>query len=152
MNIVVDANIVFSAILNSSGKIGQLIITGATYFNFYTINLLRDEISEHKSKIIDLTKFSEKQFQFVYQTVCSRIKFVDEVVLPASEISNAMVLVSDIDKDDSMYIALNNYLSSDLWTGDKRLIKGLRKKGYTRLITTNELFEIFLIKQIESNI
>lgn len=32
MKIVVDSNIVFSAILNSEGKIGNLLINGSKYF------------------------------------------------------------------------------------------------------------------------
>jgi len=44
MKIVVDSNIVFSAILNSQGKIAQLIINGSKYFSFFSVNLLKEEI------------------------------------------------------------------------------------------------------------
>lgn len=40
MKIVIDLNIVFSAILNTKSKIGQLIINGSKYFDFYTVGLL----------------------------------------------------------------------------------------------------------------
>ena len=51
MKIIVDTNIVFSAMLNSQGKIGQLIINGDKFFKFYTVGLLEEEIWNHKDKI-----------------------------------------------------------------------------------------------------
>lgn len=46
MKIVIDSNIVFSAILNTKSKIGQLIINGSQYFDYYTIGLLKTEIKK----------------------------------------------------------------------------------------------------------
>ena len=54
MKVVIDSNIVFSAILNSKSKIGQLIINGSKYFDFYSIGLLKDEIHKHKDKILQI--------------------------------------------------------------------------------------------------
>ena len=62
MKIVVDSNIVFSAILNTKSKIGQLIINGSKYFDFFTIGLLKEEIKNHKDKIIEVSKYSNDQF------------------------------------------------------------------------------------------
>ena len=42
MKIVVDSNIVFSAILNTRSNIGQLIINGSSHFDYYTIGLLKE--------------------------------------------------------------------------------------------------------------
>ena len=36
MKIVLDTNIIFSAVLNSSGKIGDLLLTSDDVFQFYT--------------------------------------------------------------------------------------------------------------------
>ena len=69
MKIVVDTNIVFSAILNTQGKIGQLIINGSKYFDFYSVGLLKDEIIEHKDKILHSTKFSQSQFTRTFQQI-----------------------------------------------------------------------------------
>jgi hypothetical protein len=40
VKIPINSNIVFSAILNSLAKIGQLIINGSRFFKFFTIVLL----------------------------------------------------------------------------------------------------------------
>jgi len=150
MKIVVDSNIVFSAILNTKSKIGQLIISGSRYFDFYSIGLLKEEIIKHKTKILELMGSSLIEFEETFQIVISRIKFVEEILLDDKEIYKAIDLVSGIDDNDAMFIALNNHLLASLWTGDKRLINGLKKKGYVRIITTDDLYEIYLNKQLKS--
>lgn len=147
MKIVVDSNIVFSAILNAQSNIGQLLINGSKYFDFYTIGLLREEIIRHKEKILRIAGFNEQQFFDTFQLITKNIKFVDEVLLSDEDIDKALDLVSDIDENDAMFIALNNHLSSNLWTGDKHLINGLRGKGYVRFLTSDDLYQLFLNKE-----
>jgi predicted nucleic acid-binding protein len=119
MKIVVDSNIVFSAILNSKSKIGQLIINGSQYFDFYTVGLLKHEIIEHSDKILKLTGFTQYEFNETFQLITSRIKFVDDILLTERDIDKAIDLVSGIDSNDAMFVALNNHLLANLWTGDK---------------------------------
>jgi len=146
MRIIVDSNIVFSAVLNSKGKIGQLIINGSKHFTFYTVGLLEKEIKTHKDKILKISGFSNEQFENVYQTVTGRIKFVDEILISDKCLSEAIDLVKDIDENDALFVALANHINAQLWTGDKKLARGLKRKGYTKLISTNELYEKFLAK------
>lgn len=148
MKIIVDSNIVFSAILNSQGKIGQLIINGSKFFKFYTVGLLKDEIEEHKDKILKISGFSKEQFIKSYQTITKRIIFVDAILISDKDLIKAIDLVAEIDENDALFVALTNYLNGKLWTGDKKLITGLKKKRYSKTITTNELYEQFLEKQI----
>jgi len=150
MKIVIDSNIVFSAILNTKSKIGQLIINGSKFFSFYTVGLLKDEIFEHRLKILELTGFTENQFNEIYQLIADKIRFVDVILLTDEEIAKATDLVSGIDIDDTIFVALNNHLLANLWTGDKHLINGLKKKGYTRLYTTEDLYQIYLLRQLKS--
>jgi predicted nucleic acid-binding protein len=86
MKIIVDTNIVFSAILNSQGKIGQLIINGSKFFTFYTVGLLKDEIGEHKDKILKISGFTNDQFIKSYETIIKRITFVDEILISDKEL------------------------------------------------------------------
>ena len=148
MNIVVDSNIVFSALLNSSGNIGQLIINGKNHFHFYSISLLKDEIINHKEKLLRLSGFSEHQFQSAFHFITSRITFINDFLIPYKMVDHALSLVKGIDENDVLFVALNNYLNARLWTGDKKLIFGLREKGYKKTISTEELFEIFIFKQL----
>jgi predicted nucleic acid-binding protein len=147
MKIIVDSNIVFSAILNSQGKIGQLLITGSKFFKFYTVGLLKDEIDQHKEKILKISGFTNEQFIKSFQTITKRIIFVDEILISDKDLLKALDLVAEIDENDTLFVALTNHLNGKLWTGDKKLILGLKKKRYSKTISTNDLYEQFLEKQ-----
>jgi predicted nucleic acid-binding protein len=149
MKIVVDSNIVFSAILNTKSKIAQLIINGSKYFDFYTVGLLKDEIIKHNDKILELTNYTQDHYNEAFHLITSRLVFVEDILLTDNDLNKAVHLVSDIDKNDALFVALTNHLLAVLWTGDKRLINGLKKKGYSRILTTEELYEIFLDKQLK---
>lgn len=150
MKIVIDSKIVFSAILNTQSKIGQLLINGSKYFEFYTVGLLRDEIFAHKDKIINSTQYSQDQFNEIFEIITNRIVFLDDILLNDNGLKEAVDLVCDVDNDDALFVALTNHLAADLWTGDKRLIVGLKKKGFSRILTTDEIYEIFLDKQLDN--
>jgi predicted nucleic acid-binding protein len=48
MRVVVDTNIVFSIILNTSSKLSRIILQPGSLFNFYSTEQLLREIEEHK--------------------------------------------------------------------------------------------------------
>jgi predicted nucleic acid-binding protein len=151
MKLVVDTNIVFSAILNSEGKIGQLIILGSPYFTFFSPSLLQQEIENHRNKILSISGFTSIQFEKTYNTIVRRIKFVDEILIPDKEIVKALALTADIDENDTLFVALTNQLRAKLWTGDKKLLNGLLLKRYSRILSTDQLYNIFLVKQSKQN-
>jgi len=122
MKIIVDTNIVFSAILNSQGKIGQLIINGSNFFAFYTVRLLKDEIWEHKDKILKISGLSSQQLTKSYETITKRITFVDENIISDKELLDAVDLVADIDENDALFVALTNHIKGKLWTGAKPFV------------------------------
>ncbi|MDR1406092.1 MAG: hypothetical protein LBI89_02680 [Prevotellaceae bacterium] len=47
-----------------------------------------------------------------------------------------------MDFDDFAFVALSMHLDARLWTGDRKLVNGLLQKGYSRLITTTDLWRI----------
>lgn len=68
MRVIVDANIVFSAILNTNGKIGDILINGGKRFEFVAPNFLRYEIKSHYTKLIKISgltidEIQESEFQ-----------------------------------------------------------------------------------------
>lgn len=80
--------------------------------------------------------------------VDTNIVFVDDILLNDNDLKDAAELVSDVDPDDTLFVALTNHLMANLWTGDKHLMIGLKKKGFSRILTTDEIYEIFLNKQV----
>lgn len=69
MRIVVDTNIVFSAILKSDSLISRIIINSGNRLNFYSTDLLKLEIEEHSQKLLKLSGLSitnlEKSISFI---------------------------------------------------------------------------------------
>lgn len=148
MKIIIDSNIVFSAILNSKGKIGQLMINGSKFFKFFAVGLLKEEIEEHREKTLSISGYSNQQFKQSFQAITNRITFVDEILISDKDLNKAIDLVADIDESDALFVALTNHLNGKHWTGDKKLSSGLKKKKYLKTISTNEMYEQFIEKQL----
>jgi predicted nucleic acid-binding protein len=142
MKIIVDTNIVFSALLNSNSKIGRLLLNSRSHFEFFSCKYLQKEIQRHFHKILTYSRLKEEDLSELINLIESRIFFIDEKLLPETVISRAKELVKDIDFDDFAFVAIANYLNALLWTGDKVLMGGLQKKGYTNVITTLELSKL----------
>lgn len=62
-------------------------------------------------------------------------------LIPPKIYSYALSLTQDIDIDDIEFVALTEHIKGRFWSGDKELKTGLIKKGWTRFISADELFE-----------
>lgn len=142
MKIVVDTNIVFSAILNSTGRIGQILITSKSNFQFYSCVFLKTELNRHQDKLLKLTKLSIEELEELQDLITKNITFIHESLLPEKTIIAAEKLLIDVDLNDSVFVALTKNLKAKLWTGDKELIKGLKSKKFKDVFTTGEILEI----------
>ena len=61
MKIVVDTNIVFSAILNSNSRIAKILLNAKEHFQFFTCSYLKAEIQKHRNKLLKATKLTQEQ-------------------------------------------------------------------------------------------
>lgn len=124
MKVVVDSNIVFSAILNPGSSIGDIILNSQETFSFYACDYVREEINEHKDKIIKITGYDKREYDEVEFLVYKQIDFFSESTIPFEFWKKAADFVRDIDMDDIPFVALSLFLDIKLWTGDKWLIGG----------------------------
>ena len=142
MKLIVDANIVFSGILNTNGKIGDLLINSQKYFDFIAPDFLRTEIKKHYQRLSKISGLTIEQVQEAEFQVYKDIKFISEEQIKVTTWEIAEKLVADIDPNDIHYIAYSKHFKCKIWSGDKILIRGLAKKNFTRFITTKELFKL----------
>lgn len=142
MRIVVDTNIVFSAILNTDSKIARILIQPKTKLNFYSTEHLLQEIHDHKSKLKGLTDYSDEELDRMIQLVTTRIRFINVKLIPLELYNKAENLTSSIDPDDTEFIALTEHIKGKFWSGDKELIKGLKAKSWNKFVNTKELYEV----------
>ena len=83
-----------------------------------------------------LEQVRESEFQ-----VCKDITFISEEQIRLSTWLESEKLVADIDPKDTHYVAYSKHFRCKIWSGDKVLMNGLAKKGFTNFITTDELFK-----------
>jgi len=139
VKIVVDTNIIFSGLLNTNSTIGELLINSKNTFEFYSCSYMRFEIQKHWGKLKKISKLSEQQLADAQFHLFSRLKFIDEGLIPEAVWKKALKLTQDIDIDDIDFVALTLYLKGALWTGDKNLYNGLKKKQFKRVFNTLDL-------------
>jgi len=146
MKIVVDTNIIFSALLNSNSTIGDLLFNSDMHFEFYSCSYMRLEINTHWERLKKISKLSDSQLQVAYIQVLSKLKFINEEIIPIEIWLEAETLTKNIDIDDIDFVALSKFLKATLWTGDKVLYTGLKKSKFKKLMNTAELYALRIEK------
>ena len=142
MKFVVDTNIAFSAVLNTESKIGDLIMNSHGILEFHACDTLRSELKKHRPKLLELSQTTDEQLNQSEYQITNCLKFTNEALIPFEFWLKAANLVRDIDMDDIAFVTLAEFLGMKLWTGDRELMRGLAKKGYTNFITTDELYKL----------
>jgi len=139
VKVIVDTNIVFSALLNSGSRIGEILLYAKEPLQFYTCNYLQTELQKHRDKLLKLTKLSEAKLAEIEKLITHRITFIDEHLLPQSILIETEALLKSIDQNDTPFVALAVHLNGKLWTGDMKLYHGLKEKRFEDIMTTAEL-------------
>lgn len=145
--IIVDTNIVFSALINTNSRIGQILINGKNHFDFYSPAYVRFEIFKHQEKIKSIGKLTDDEFLETYGLILKNITILNHSIIPTEIYKNAALLCQDIDIDDTIFVAVSDFTKGILWTGDLKLLNGLTKKGYKNLIKTDDLYQLFLTRE-----
>ncbi len=142
MRVVLDSNIVFSAMLNPESSIGDIILNSQDTFDFYGCEFLREEINDHKGKIMKISGYDDQEYAAVEFLIYKQVDFFSESTIPFEFWQKAADFVRDTDMDDISHVALSLFLDIKLWTGDKMLLGGLAKKGFKNIVTTQEMLQI----------
>lgn len=102
MRIIADANIVFSGILNTNGKIGDLLINSKSYFKFIAPDFLRNEIRNHFTRLTKMSGLIIEQVQEAEFQLYKDIFFISEEQIKLSHWIAANALVADVDPKDTL--------------------------------------------------
>ncbi len=146
MKIVVDANIIFSALLNSNSNIGDILFNSDKHFEFHSCSYMRYEIQKHWERLKKISKLSDEQLQVSYLQLLLKLKFINEEIIPTEIWLAAEKITKNIDADDTDYVALTKFLKATLWTGDKVLYNGLKKTNFKKILNTAEILALRLAK------
>ena len=145
MKFVVDTNIAFSAVLNTESTIGDMLMNSEGIFEFQGCDTLHSELKKHRKKLLELSKMTEDQLDLSIYQITRHLTFTNEALIPFEYWSKAANLVRDVDMNDIAFVTLAEFLGVKIWTGDRELIKGLAKKGFSNFITTDELSKLRIL-------
>jgi len=128
--VVIDTNILFSSLLFQNERWRKVLFSKE--FQFYCPNYVFVELFKHKEKVMRCTKATEAEIYEFLTQILEHIRFVNPELISLSNREAAYRLCADIDEFDTVFVALTLELDALLWTGDKTLRGGLRKKGFER--------------------
>ncbi len=135
MTLVVDANVVMSALIADS-KTRELIVTLEP--NLVTPAVVHDEIQRYEWLIVEKSGLGQRR---VRQFIELRFEYIETV--PASEfyehIDQADEAIGDIDTGDVLYVACALGCEAGIWSDDT----GFEKQDLVPVFTTNEVISAF---------
>jgi len=136
MKLIVDANILISAIICTSGKTRNLLFSEKLHL--YAPDLLIEEIREHKAEIMRKSRLRRTEFDAFVELAVQNIFFVD---FESFEFYISQAKEVCPDEDDTEYLALALAVDCPLWTNDKRL----RNQKIVKILSTKEILEMNIL-------
>ncbi|MBI5223352.1 hypothetical protein HY990_02935 [Candidatus Micrarchaeota archaeon] len=124
MDLVVDANIFFAALVKDGTTIDLLL---EPEIHLFAPEFLFEEIEKHMIEILKKTNRSQKEFNEIFEILKLKI-----TVIPKEEFEGFLEEASKIspDPNDSIYFALALRLDSAIWTNERKLKDQNRIKIY----------------------
>ena len=129
MQFVVDANILFAALIKDSITIEILI---SNLGRFFAPEFILEEFYKHKKEILEKTKRTPEEFESVFESLSELIN-----IIPKEEYENMLEKAEEIspDLDDVPYIALALELNLPIWSNDKKL----KEQNLVKVYNTKDL-------------
>lgn len=129
--VVIDANRIFSELIAANHQLRRA-FTSLPKTRFICPKYVFVEVFKHKERIADASGLSEPELLSLLHSILERIEFIDEDSIRLGSWTESWRLCRDVDENDTAYVALALDQDAELWTGDRELEAGLRKKGFTR--------------------
>ncbi len=101
--IVIDANIIISALISDSRQIRRILAREA--LQFVSPKFIVVELFKHAPKIQKATKLSRDEVLELLSSIINRIKFYEEDLISIGNWTEAFRLCRDVDEKDTPYIA-----------------------------------------------
>ncbi len=142
MNIILDSNALFSALIKNSVK-RKLILEYEGTFLFPGQIFI--EIEKYKDYLLKKSKMNSEEFNDLLQLLLEKVLIIPNEALD-KYINEAWELIKEHSPEDAMFIACGlAHENSILWSDDKRLklqnkVKVLNTKEIIKIISNNSNF------------
>jgi putative PIN family toxin of toxin-antitoxin system len=115
MNIVIDTNIFISALIKKEGLTRTLLINSDHNFLFPEYEF--QEIYKYKEEILRKSGYSDSEFITAISALLNNMKIVTNEEI-CKEYNNALQIMEQIDKDDTIFIAAALAFNAVIWSED----------------------------------
>ena len=137
MKIVVDSNIIFSALI--SGK--EIYLDIFKKNDVYLPDIVFPELNKYEYHLIRKTKLNQNEFKMFVQMLFEEVVVIPKFAISVENWQNAYILCKNVDEKDSPFVALCLELGIPLWTNDKALCEGIKNRGFDSFVTTEDLLK-----------
>ena len=134
MEVVLDANIIFSALIKDSYIRHFLLLSG---YAFYLPEFVFEEISKHINTLIEKTMLTETEIKQILDEIILRTNIK---ILPFAEFEEYAEKAKQIspDPNDIHYFALALKLKCFIWSNDKKL----KEQNVIKIYSTEEIMKL----------
>ena len=127
--VVVDSNVLFSALLKPQSRFAQTLLS--LRYEFHIADLVLVELFKHEERILAGSRLSQDRLTAVFQSYIHRLHVYNINLLPPEHRREALRLCYGVDETDAPHVAVALTLGAPLWTGDRVLRRGLEQRGFT---------------------
>lgn len=145
MKIVVDTNVIFSGILSPKSNISDVLLNSEGIFEFSAPDFMLVELEKHHSKLMRLSGYTAEELDFIKSTLLKKIDLINLEAIRTEIWNQAFELTNEIDEFDTPFVALALEMGAFLWSGDKKLTKGLQKQGFELAIGVDQLLKMRML-------
>ena len=139
MRIVIDSNILFSALIKDSIT-RKIILEYNGYFLFPSF--IFEEMEEHKKELLDKSGLKIGEFNNLLELILKKVEIVPNEILKKYK-QKALEIVKNIDVTDALFVACAlAYSNSLIWTEDKRL----KEQDKIKICNTKEIINLLKLK------
>ncbi|CAN5537832.1 PIN domain-containing protein [soil metagenome] len=128
--VVVDTNVIITAIISGSPYVIDRL--SDPLISIAAPKSLIVELFSHSPRIQKTSNLLEQEIFDTLSTVIEFIRLFDEVEISIGSWTEAYRLVGDVDEKDAPFVALALELNARLWTNDRPLTLGLKRKGFLK--------------------
>jgi len=135
MRIVIDSNIIFSALIRDSEN-RRIILNYDSSFLFPSF--IFEEIHKYKELLLKKSGMNSQEFEILLSLILEKVEIITEdKLIPHRQ--KALEIVKDIDQKDAVFFACAlAYNGSIIWSNDKNL----KKQTVVKVLDTSEIKSI----------
>ena len=132
MNIIIDSNVLFSALIKNSWTRTTIL----NYNGFFLFpDFIFDEINKHKAELIKKSGMKKREFETLLNIIIEKV-----IIIPSTAFypfqKKAMNIVKEIDPDDVIFIACAlAFPDAIIWSDDKQL----KNQNKIKVLNSNEI-------------